>query len=125
MLDAFLEQAEMPAEIDEWAALVGKLELRLGDDDRRAVVALLDPGLSNNLVDGGGLVPRESGEIKPGLTVGADLDVIGHIGKGELCELGEHVLLRDREPRNGARRSCSFEAPALVHELVRNAAPPA
>jgi hypothetical protein len=46
----------MPAEICQRAALVGELELRLDDDDGRALAALLRARLDNELMDGGGLV---------------------------------------------------------------------
>src|SRR5258706_13835165 len=125
MLDAVLEQAEMPAEIDKRAALVGELELCPGDDDRRAVVALFRPRLHHDLADGGGLVAGQSREIKPGLAVGADFHVIGHVREGELSELGQHVLLADRELRDSARRRCRFDSPAPIRGLVHTAAPPA
>src|SRR5260221_13626708 len=108
----------MLAEIGQRSALVGELEFRLDDGGGRAVVALFRARFDHELVDGCGLVPGQSREVKPRLTVGADRHVVEHVREGQPGKLDKYGLFRNRELRNGALGRSFFYAPASIGGLV-------
>src|SRR5438309_5226775 len=79
MLDPILEHAERAAEVDQRGPLVRELHLDPPDVAGILAAPFLEV-LDRQLDDGGRLLPRQGGEVEVRVAIGADADIVVHVG---------------------------------------------
>lgn len=83
------EHAEVLSDVDEGRALVGEPERDLSDVPRvfaAPVLVILD----HHLLDGGGLVSGDGGQVYERVAVLGDPEIVLNVGKSDLGEFGQH-----------------------------------
>lgn len=90
------EHSKVFPEVDESRALVGELEPDALHVSRVLAAAVL-VSVDDDLLNRGGLVSVERGEVDNDVALGGRLDIVEHVRKADLGEFGENVLFRYRE----------------------------
>ena len=88
------EHAEVLADVDQGALLVGQLEFDLAHV-ARVLAAAGHEILDRDLGDGGGLFAGQPAEIEKRIPVAADAQVILHVGEADQRQFPQHLVLGD------------------------------